>query len=789
MGQEIKKYVEMPLIPLRGLSIFPYMVLHFDVGRDRSIKALEEAMIKDQKIFLTTQMDIDVDLPEEGDFYEIGTICKIKQMLKLPGDAIRVLVEGLSRAKIAEVLHDEPYFKASIQVFDEEDVKDKETEALMRACVNAFERYISVSNRVSPDVMVSVSTIEQPGRFADTMASHMVLKTDQKQQIIEAVTAKERLEVIYEMLLSEIEILEVEKDINDKVRSQINQLQKEYYLREQLKVIREELGEDHSGDSEVDEMRKALKKLKTSKKVKEKIEKEIDRLSKMSPSSAESNVIRTYVNTILELPWNKQTKDTLDLTKARKILDEDHHGLKTVKERVLEYLAIRELTQSMKGPIICLVGPPGVGKTSIAKSIARSLNRKFTRMSLGGVRDEAEIRGHRRTYIGAIPGRIITGIKESGTKNPVFLFDEIDKLASDFRGDPASALLEVLDPEQNKDFKDHYLDVPFDLSKVLFVTTANSLNTIPRPLLDRMEVIRISGYTEEEKLQIAKQYLVPKQLKEHGLTDDNLQLSEKTLRAIINNYTRESGVRELERQIASVCRKAATRIVEEKVSTVRFNTSNLNKALGIPKYRHDIIGEEDQVGIVTGLAWTAVGGETLSIEVTPMKGKGQLVLTGQMGDVMKESARAGISYIRSISEKFEMPEDFHEKMDIHIHIPEGAIPKDGPSAGITMATAVLSALTEIPVNREVAMTGEITLRGRVLPIGGLKEKSLAAKRAGIKKVLFPHDNIKDLEEIDDKVKKAIEFIPVKNMDEVLEHALVKPKKTTRRKKATNKEVK
>ncbi|WP_430884925.1 endopeptidase La [Fusibacter sp. JL216-2] len=789
MGQEIKKYVEMPLIPLRGLSIFPYMVLHFDVGRDRSIKALEEAMIKDQKIFLTTQMDIDVDLPEEGDFYEIGTICKIKQMLKLPGDAIRVLVEGLSRAKIAEVLHDEPYFKASIQVFDEEDVKDKETEALMRACVNAFERYISVSNRVSPDVMVSVPTIEQPGRFADTMASHMVLKTDQKQQIIEAVTAKERLEVIYEMLLSEIEILEVEKDINDKVRSQINQLQKEYYLREQLKVIREELGEDHSGDSEVDEMRKALKKLKTSKKVKEKIEKEIDRLSKMSPSSAESNVIRTYVNTILELPWNKQTKDTLDLTKARKILDEDHHGLKTVKERVLEYLAIRELTQSMKGPIICLVGPPGVGKTSIAKSIARSLNRKFTRMSLGGVRDEAEIRGHRRTYIGAIPGRIITGIKESGTKNPVFLFDEIDKLASDFRGDPASALLEVLDPEQNKDFKDHYLDVPFDLSKVLFVTTANSLNTIPRPLLDRMEVIRISGYTEEEKLQIAKQYLVPKQLKEHGLTDDNLQLSEKTLRAIINNYTRESGVRELERQIASVCRKAATRIVEEKVSTVRFNTSNLNKALGIPKYRHDIIGEEDQVGIVTGLAWTAVGGETLSIEVTPMKGKGQLVLTGQMGDVMKESARAGISYIRSISEKFEMPEDFHEKMDIHIHIPEGAIPKDGPSAGITMATAVLSALTEIPVNREVAMTGEITLRGRVLPIGGLKEKSLAAKRAGIKKVLFPHDNIKDLEEIDDKVKKAIEFIPVKNMDEVLEHALVKPKKTTRRKKATKKEVK
>ncbi len=784
MGQAIKKYVEMPLIPLRGLSVFPYMVLHFDVGRDRSIKALEEAMIKDQKIFLTTQKDIDVDLPEEGDFYTIGTICKIKQMLKLPGDAIRVLVEGLSRASIEEILQDEPYFKASIQVYDEEDEKDKETEALMRACVNAFERYISVSNRVSPDVMVSVSTIEQPGRFADTLASHMVLKTDQKQQIIEAITAKERLEVIYEMLLSEIEILEVEKDINDKVRSQINQLQKEYYLREQLKVIREELGEDHSGDSEVDEMRAALKKLKATKKVKEKIEKEISRLSKMSPSSAESNVIRTYVNTILELPWNKHTKDTLDLGKARQILDEDHHGLKSVKERVLEYLAIRELTQSMKGPIICLVGPPGVGKTSIAKSIARSLNRKFVRMSLGGVRDEAEIRGHRRTYIGAIPGRIINGIKEAGTRNPVILFDEIDKLASDFRGDPASALLEVLDPEQNKDFTDHYLEVPFDLSKVLFVTTANSLNTIPRPLLDRMEIIRISGYTEEEKLQIAKKYLVPKQLKEHGLDSDNLKLSDSTLREIINKYTRESGVRELERQIASVCRKAATRIVEEKVESVRINTTNLNKALGVAKYRHDVIDKENQIGIVTGLAWTAVGGETLSIEVTPMKGKGKLVLTGQMGNVMKESAQAGISYLRSISDKFDMPEDFHENLDIHIHIPEGAIPKDGPSAGITMATAVLSALSQIPVNREVAMTGEITLRGRVLPIGGLKEKALAAKRAGIKKVLFPYDNIKDLEDIDDKVKKVMEFVPVKNMDEVLEHALVKPEKTTKRRKTT-----
>ncbi len=785
MDQEKKQIQEMPLIPLRGLSVFPYMVLHFDVGREKSIKALEEAMIKDQRIFLSTQIDLDIDLPTVDDFYEYGTVCKIKQMLKLPGDAIRVLVEGLSRARIDKMIHEEPYFRADIELFEEEAEKDKETEALMRACVQAFERYISVSNRTSPDVMLSVSSIEEPGRFADTLASNMVLKTEQKQEIIEAVSAKERLEIIYELLLSEIEILEVEKEINDKVRKQINQLQKEYYLREQMKVIREELGEEQNAESEVEELTKKLKKLKVGKKVKEKVEKEIDRLGKMAPSSAESNVIRTYVNTILELPWNKQTKDTLDLTKAREILNEDHYGLKTVKERILEYLAIRELTQSMKGPIICLVGPPGVGKTSIAKSIARSLNRKYVRMSLGGVRDEAEIRGHRRTYIGAIPGRIINGVKEAGTKNPVFLFDEIDKLASDFRGDPASALLEVLDPEQNKDFTDHYLEVPFDLSKVLFITTANSLSTIPRPLLDRMEVIRISGYIEDEKLQIAKKYLQPKQLKEHGLTSDNLKLSDSTLRMLINNYTREAGVRELERQVAAVCRKVAAKIVEEKKTSVRVNTTNLEKILGGKKFSHEEISDQDEVGIVTGLAWTAVGGVTLNVEVTPMKGKGQLVLTGQMGDVMKESARAGISYIRSVQDRFDLPEDFHEKTDVHIHIPEGATPKDGPSAGITMATAVLSALTEIPVRRDVAMTGEITLRGRVLPIGGLKEKSLAAKRAGIKTVLFPYENKKDLDDIPAGIQKDMTFIPVKHMDEVLEHALVeqpKKKKTTRKRK-------
>lgn len=767
------KIMSMPLIPLRGLSVFPYMVLHFDVGREKSIKALEEAMIYDQKIFLTTQRDIDVDLPSTEDFYEIGTICKIKQMLKLPGDAIRVLVEGVSRGKVEAIIYEEPYFKARILKIEEDITRDRETEALMRSCLTAFEKYIAVSNRVSPEVMLSMTTIEEPGRFADVLASNMVLKTEQKQEILEAVEPKKRLTAIYAILLSEIEIMEVEKQINEKVRKQINKMQKEYYLREQMKAIREELGEDFDPDDEIEELYKKLDKLKLDKKIADKIAKEIERLSRMSPASAESTVVRSYVNWILDLPWNKKTKDTLDISKARTILDEDHYGLKSVKERVLEYLAIRELTKSLKGPIICLVGPPGVGKTSIAKSIARSLNRKFVRMSLGGVRDEAEIRGHRRTYIGAIPGRIINGIKEAGTKNPVFLFDEIDKLTSDFRGDPASALLEVLDPEQNKDFTDHYLEVPFDLSSVMFITTANSLGTIPRPLLDRMEIIEVSGYTEFEKLNIAKRYLVPKQLKAHGLTEDNLALSDDTLSAIISFYTRESGVRELERQIATVCRKAATRIVEDKVTTVRVNRSNLDKFLGVKKYHYDEIQKENQVGIARGLAWTPVGGDTLSIEVSIMKGKGNLVLTGQMGDVMKESARAGLSYLRSISEKYEIADDFHEKMDIHIHIPEGAIPKDGPSAGITMATAVLSAITGIPVRNDLAMTGEITLRGRVLPIGGLKEKSLAASRAGVKTVLFPKENVKDLEEIPSTIRNKMNFIPVESMDEVLEQALVK----------------
>ena len=768
-----KKNINIPLIPLRGLSIFPYMVLHFDVGRKKSIKALEAAMAKDQRIFLTTQFDIDNDSPESTEFYKVGTICKIKQMLKLPGDAIRVLVEGLQRAHVDEIVDENPFFRVEVTLFEDDLMVDKEVRALMRSCVGAFEKYIATSNRVSAEVILSVSAIEEPGRLADIIAAQVTLKTEQKQELIDATDVKIRLEVLYKLLLTEIEILEVEKNINDKVKNQINKSQKEYYLREQIKAIRDELGDDDEQEDEIEEMRKKLKKLKLSKKIDKKLITEIDRYSRLSASSAESGVIRSYVNWILDLPWKKETKDEIDLVKAQTILDEDHYGLESVKERVVEYLAVRDLTQSMKGPIICLVGPPGVGKTSIAKSIARSLNREFVRMSLGGVRDEAEIRGHRRTYIGAIPGRIINGIKEAGTKNPVFLFDEIDKVSSDFRGDPASALLEVLDPEQNKEFTDHYLEVPFDLSKVMFVTTANSLNTIPRPLLDRMEVIQVSGYTEYEKLNIAKKYLVTKKMEEHGLSKASLSISDEGIFEIIRKYTRESGVRELERKVADLCRKAAVRIVKGEVKSVRITDKNLDKYLGKSKYHYDLIAENDQVGIVSGLAWTAVGGETLSIEVNTMKGKGKLQLTGQLGDVMKESAQAGLSYIRTIADQYGIDEKFYETIDLHVHIPEGAIPKDGPSAGITMATAMISALSEIPVNRFVAMTGEITLRGRVLAIGGFKEKALAAKRAGIKKILFPYDNLKDLEDIPESIKKEIEFVGVKTMDEVLEHALVR----------------
>ncbi|MGE5676620.1 MAG: endopeptidase La [Pseudomonadota bacterium] len=774
MQKRKDEYKRLPLLPLRGLSIFPYMVLHFDVGREKSIRALEEAMINDQLIFLVTQKDAHTDLPTTEDFHEVGTISKIKQLLKLPGDTIRVLVEGINRAQIKEIVSDEAYFLVDVLEHQEEQTeRDLELEALRRSVLGVFDEYIKANPKVAPETLMTVSDIEDASRFADVVASNLTVKIEEKQEILSLFDVKERLDKIYEILSRELEILEIERKINSRVRKQIDKSQKEYYLREQLKAIQRELGEHEGNADDIDMYREKLSKLEVPDEVKDKVEKELDRLSKMSPGSPEVGVTRTYLDWIFDLPWNTLTEDNLDIKNARKVLDEDHYGLKKVKERVLEYLAIRQLSQNMKGPILCLVGPPGVGKTSIAKSIARAMGRKFTRMSLGGVRDEAEIRGHRRTYIGAIPGRIIYSIKQAGSRNPLFLFDEIDKLASDFRGDPASALLEVLDAEQNKDFRDHYMELPFDLSKVMFLTTANSMDTIPAPLLDRMEVIHVSGYTEEEKLHIGMDYLVPKQIKEHSLEKENVLISEAAIRAVINGYTREAGVRSLEREIAKIIRKCATQIVENNKKTVRVTPANLKKYLGIPKFKYDVINKRNEIGVVTGLAWTSVGGDTLFIEVSLMPGTGKLELTGQLGDVMKESARAGLSYIRSRADELSIDPDFSKNLDIHIHVPEGATPKDGPSAGITMTTALVSALTKKPVYRDLAMTGEVTLRGRVLPIGGLKEKVLAAKRAGINKVIIPVENEKDLEEIPDVVKKNMKFILASNMDDVLSHALVK----------------
>lgn len=777
----------LPLIPLRGLSIFPHMVIHFDVGRGTSISALDEAMLDDSNIILCTQKDAKIDKPEVDDFYHLGTVVKIKQMLKLPGGTIRVLVEGINRGKIENIVQTKPHFiadiseliyeddkseedKAEVDKFEEE--KDINLEAAKRLVISDFEEYLSYSDKISSDILVTIGDIENPGRLADMISSYIYLKTEDNQKILEALDLYDRLEILHVVLTEEIEVLKIEDKINQRVKGQINKVQKEHYLREQIKAIQKELGQDEDSIAESEEYEMKIKKLKLPKDINDKVLKEVGRLKKISPHSPETGVIRTYLDWIIDLPWNKETKEKIDLKKSRDILNEDHYGLKEVKERILEFIAIRKLTDSMKGPIICLVGPPGVGKTSIAKSIAKSLNRKFVRMSLGGVRDEAEIRGHRRTYIGSMPGSIINQLKKAKSKNPVFLFDEIDKIANDYRGDPASALLEVLDPEQNSTFTDHYLDIPFDLSKILFLTTANTTESIPAPLLDRMEVIRISGYTEEEKLQIALNYLLPKQLKEHGLKEENLELSEAALKIVISNYTKEAGVRNLERNIANICRKTAKRIVEEDIETVRIHKGNLSNYLGAKKFRFDTLVERNQVGVANGLAWTRVGGETLSIEVNTMKGTGKIQLTGKLGDVMKESAMAGISYIRANSDKLGIETDFYKNMDIHIHVPEGAIPKDGPSAGITIATAVVSELTNRPINREVAMTGEITLRGRVLPIGGLKEKALAANRMGIKKIILSHENEKDLDEIPDKVRRKIDFVLVKSMEEVLENALI-----------------
>lgn len=768
---------ELPLIPLRGLAIFPYMILNFDIGRPISLKALDEAMLQEELVFLTSQKEAEVDEPEEEDFYHVGTICKVKQMIKLPGDTVRVLVEGVARGKVKSIDKEDGYFRSIVEevVFDDDDMNsDVEIEAFVRNVFDAFEEYINIGNRVSPEILISLSDMENVDRFIDTIAANIYLKSNQKQEILEEFDIKKRLELIYTILLDEIDILKIEKKITLRVKKQMNKVQKEYYLREQLKAIQKELGDEEDINSEADEYREKLRKLKIPKATREKISKEIEKFSRISPVSPDVSVSRGYLDTIFSLPWNKETRDKIDIVNAKEILDKEHYGLEKVKERILEYLAIRKLSKSLKGPIICLVGPPGVGKTSIAKSIACALSRKFVRISLGGVRDESEIRGHRRTYVGSMPGRIINGLKEAETKNPVFLLDEIDKMSSDYKGDPTSAMLEVLDPEQNKDFVDHYLEIPFDLSKILFVTTANSLGNIPRPLLDRMEIIDVSGYIVEEKLNIAKNHLLPKQIKEHALKEDFIKMDDETIKDIIDKYTREAGVRTLERTLGKICRKVARKYVEDPtIEEFIITQDDLEEYLGKDVYRHSAIGNKPEVGIVTGLAWTSVGGETLNVEVNILKGKGQVVLTGKLGDVMKESARTAISYIRSVADQFDIDPDFYQNKDIHIHIPEGAVPKDGPSAGITMALAVISALTNRAVPNNIAMTGEITLRGKVLAVGGVREKLLAAHRAGITKVLLPRECEVYLDDIPENVKSTMEFVLVDSMDEVLEHALLK----------------
>ncbi|NUU59639.1 endopeptidase La [Paenibacillus agri] len=772
MIQNKSKGRRFPLLPLRGLLVYPSMVLHLDVGREKSVKALEKAMVEDNLILLCSQSEVNIEEPGQEDIFRVGTVANVRQMLKLPNGTIRVLVEGVERAEIIHYTDNEEYYEVMARELPEEEGADQESDALMRTVLNQFEHYITLSKKVTPETLAAVSDIEEPGRLADVITSHLALKIKDKQEILETIDVRKRLEKLLDILNNEREVLELERKINQRVKKQMEKTQKEYYLREQMKAIQKELGEKEGRAGEAEELRAQMEEKDLPERVKEKIEKEIDRLEKMPASSAEGGVIRNYVDWLLSLPWNDWTEDDLDIVKAEEVLDADHYGLEKPKERVLEYLAVQQLVKKLKGPILCLVGPPGVGKTSLARSIARSLNRKFVRISLGGVRDEAEIRGHRRTYVGAMPGRIIQGMKTAGSTNPVFLLDEIDKMAADFRGDPSAALLEVLDPEQNNTFSDHFVELPFDLSNVMFVTTANAVHNIPRPLLDRMEMLFIPGYTELEKLQIASRYLMPKQKKNHGLEEEQLSIPEETLLKIIREYTRESGVRNLEQQIAALCRKAAKQLVSAEKEVVVILEEDLKDYLGTSKYRYGMAELEDQIGTVTGLAWTEVGGDTLLIEVTVVPGAGKLILTGQLGDVMKESAQAAFSYTRSKAVELGLEPDFYEKNDIHIHIPEGAIPKDGPSAGITIATALISALTKRYVSKDVAMTGEITLRGRVLPIGGLKEKSLAAHRAGYKKILLPKDNERDLKEIPDSVKKDVEFVPVSHMDQVLHHALV-----------------
>ena len=767
--------MKMPAVALRGMVILPGMVAHFDVSRAKSIKAVEEAMMDEQKIFLVAQKDVEQENPDIEDLFKIGIIAEVKQVIKLQNNIVRILVEGKERAELSAFLENPDYLLAEIIRFDEEvddGLPEEAKEAMLRSIQETFGKYVVVNPKMGKELQRQLSEITDLEKLMNQLANSLPVHFGEKQKILDAVSMTERYEVLMALLLKEIEIIAIKNDFQAKVKAHVDKNQKEYLLREQMKVIREELGEDNT-ESDADHFMDALGKIKADKEVKEKIKKEIDRFKNISSSSSESAVARGYIETLLELPWNKTSRDNKNLKNAEQILNADHYGLEKVKERMLEFLAVRNLTSKGESPIICLVGPPGTGKTSIARSVAKALDKKYVRISLGGVRDEAEIRGHRRTYVGAMPGRIVNGLRSAGVKNPLMLLDEIDKMSSDYKGDTASALLEVLDAEQNKKFRDHYVEIPIDLSEVLFIATANSVQDIPRPLLDRMELIEVTSYTENEKLHIAKEHLLAKQMERNGIRPEQLSITDKAMAKIISGYTREAGVRNLERKLGEICRKAARPLYEGEKEKIKVTEQNLEKFLGKEKYSFDKKNDTDEVGIVRGLAWTSVGGDTLEIEVNIMPGKGEFQLTGQLGDVMKESAQAGISYIRSVSEEYHIPKKFFQENDIHIHIPEGAVPKDGPSAGITMATAMLSAITKTPVRADVAMTGEITLRGRVLPIGGLKEKTLAAKNAGIKTICVPKKNEKDIDEISPEIKKGLKIVFVEQMKDVLDVAFVK----------------
>ncbi len=762
-----------PLLPLRDIVVFPHMVVPLFVGRQRSIKALEQATQKQEPIFLSSQKDAKTNDPAEDDIYRLGVLGNVVQMLKLPDGTVKVLIEGKKRARIARFLSHPDFFLVEVEEVEEIVERNTEVEALIREVHATFENYVKLKRKVPPEMIMSVSSIEDPSRLADTIVAHLGIKLEDRQNLLETLTAAERLEKVLGHMRAEIEILEVERRIRSRVKKQMERSQKEYYLNEQMRAIQKELGEKDEFKNEIQEIEEKSKQKKLSAEARDKVEKELKKLKMMSPMSAEATVVRNYIDWILSLPWYEYTEEKLDIKEAERVLEEDHYGLEKVKQRILEYLAVQSLVGKMKGPILCLVGPPGVGKTSLGRSIARATGRKFVRVSLGGVRDEAEIRGHRRTYIGALPGKIIQFMKKAGSSNPVFLMDEVDKMSTDFRGDPSSALLEVLDPEQNFGFNDHYLDLDYDLSRVMFITTANTLDRIPRPLQDRMEIIRIAGYTELEKLNIAKRYLVAKQRDANGLKPENILFTDNAILGLVRHYTKEAGVRNLDREIASICRKVAVEVVKkDRNAKIQIGAKSLHKFLGPSKYRYGKADVEHRIGVTTGLAWTELGGELLATEVTIMPGKGQLIITGKLGDVMQESAQAAMSYVRSRAEELGLERDFYQKIDVHIHVPEGSIPKDGPSAGITMATSLVSALTKIPVRSDLAMTGEITLRGNVLPIGGLKEKVLAAHRGGIKTVLIPEENEKDIEEVPPVILKSVDLIVVAHMDDVLKKALV-----------------